>query len=96
MLTLLPSNSLFFPQMTNLMSEVTRNFNKLIKDLQSQESPEAMAYLRIMGAELGYIRASDLKFMAENAKMYTDIFMRILPTKVPCFVRFLLAAKIVY
>lgn len=68
--------------MPNLMSEITRNFNKLLKDLQSQESPEAMAYLRIMGAELGYIKASDLKFMAENAKMYTDIFMKILPTKV--------------
>lgn len=68
--------------MPNLINEITRNFNKLMKDLQSQESPEAMAYLRIMGAELGYIKASDLKFMAENAKMYTDIFMRILPTKV--------------
>lgn len=68
--------------MPNLINEITHNFNKLMKDLQSQESPEAMAYLRIMGAELGYIKASDLKFMAENAKMYTDIFMRILPTKV--------------
>lgn len=64
------------------MSEITRNFNKLMKDLQSQDSPEAMAYLRIMGAELGYIKTSDLKFIAENAKMYTDIFMRILPAKV--------------
>lgn len=64
------------------MSEITRNFNKLVRDLQSQESPEAMAYLRIMGAELGYMKASDLKFIAENAMMYTDIFMRILPTKV--------------
>lgn len=64
------------------MSEITRNFNKLVRDLQNQESPEAMAYLRIMGAELGYIKASDLKFIVENAKMYTDIFMRIIPTKV--------------
>lgn len=67
------------------MSEITRNFNRLVRDLQSQESPEAMAYLRIMGAELGYIKASDLKFIAENAKMYTDIFMRIIPTKVRFF-----------
>uniref|UniRef100_A0A3B4T7X7 Vitellogenin domain-containing protein n=1 Tax=Seriola dumerili TaxID=41447 RepID=A0A3B4T7X7_SERDU len=35
-------------------------------DLQSQESPEAMAYLRIMGAELGYIKGNELKSMADN------------------------------
>uniref|UniRef100_A0A4W5MPT2 Vitellogenin domain-containing protein n=1 Tax=Hucho hucho TaxID=62062 RepID=A0A4W5MPT2_9TELE len=34
---------------------------KLAKDLQAQESPEAMAYLRIMGTELGYIKGSELK-----------------------------------
>lgn len=66
----------------NLIREITRNFNKLVKELQSQESPEAMAYLRIMGAELGYIKGSELRFIAENAKMYADIFMRILPSKV--------------
>lgn len=66
----------------NLMREIVRNFNKLVKDVQSQESPEAMAYLRIMGAELGYIKGSDLKFIAENAMLYADIFMRIIPSKV--------------
>uniref|UniRef100_A0A3P8TQQ5 Vitellogenin domain-containing protein n=1 Tax=Amphiprion percula TaxID=161767 RepID=A0A3P8TQQ5_AMPPE len=51
----------------NLVREITRNFNKLVKDLQSQESPEAMAYLRIMGAELGYIKGNELKItMDEN------------------------------
>ncbi|XP_070843273.1 apolipoprotein B-100-like [Chaetodon trifascialis] len=66
----------------NLMREIVRNFNKLVKDLQSQESPEAMAYLRIMGAELGYIKGSELKFIADNAMMYADILMRIIPTTV--------------
>lgn len=64
------------------MREIVRNFNKLVKDLQSQESPEAMAYLRIMGAELGYIKGSELKFIADNALMYADIFMRLIPLKV--------------
>uniref|UniRef100_A0A3Q3G180 Vitellogenin domain-containing protein n=1 Tax=Labrus bergylta TaxID=56723 RepID=A0A3Q3G180_9LABR len=63
-------------------NKVARNFNKLVKDLQSQESPEAMAYLRIMGAELGYIKGNELKFIADNAIMYAEFFMRILPTKV--------------
>lgn len=64
------------------MREIVRNFNKLVKDLQTQESPEAMAYLRIMGAELGYIKGSELKFIADNALMYADIFMRLIPFKV--------------
>ncbi|XP_034555340.1 apolipoprotein B-100-like [Notolabrus celidotus] len=66
----------------NLMREVARNFNKLVKDLQSQESPEAMAYLKIMGAELGYIRGNELRFIADNSIMYADILMKTIPTKV--------------
>lgn len=61
------------------MREILQNFNKLVKDLQSQESPEAMAYLRIMGAELGFIKGSDLKSVAE---MYANIFQKITPSKV--------------
>ncbi|KAL7389148.1 hypothetical protein ABVT39_027149 [Epinephelus coioides] len=66
----------------NLAREIVRNFNKLVKDLQSQDAPEAMAYLRIMGAELGYIKSSEVKSMASNAIMYADILMKIIPTKV--------------
>lgn len=57
------------------MGEILLNFNKLVKDLQSQESPEAMAYLRIMGTELGFIKGSDLKFIAENAMLNAKVFM---------------------
>uniref|UniRef100_A0AAX7VP99 Vitellogenin domain-containing protein n=1 Tax=Astatotilapia calliptera TaxID=8154 RepID=A0AAX7VP99_ASTCA len=66
----------------NLATEIVRNLNKLVKDLQNRESPEAMAYLRLMGAELGYIKSNELKSIAENAMMYANIFMRIVPTKV--------------
>ncbi|XP_019727149.1 apolipoprotein B-100-like [Hippocampus comes] len=66
----------------DLMKEIVRNFNKLVKDLQNQESPEAMAYLKIMGTEFGHIKASDLKFLAENAKMYAEIFLKLLPKQV--------------
>jgi len=64
------------------MREIVHNFNKLVKDLQSQESPEATAYLRIMGAELGYIKGSDLKFITENAVMYAGIIKKLIPSKV--------------
>lgn len=74
--------SLFLKAPENLATEIVRNLNKLVKDLQNRESPEAMAYLRLMGAELGYIKSNELKSIAENAMMYANIFMRIVPTKV--------------
>lgn len=66
----------------NLMQEIVNNFNKVIKSLQRQEAPEAMAYLRFMGNELGYIKGSDLKVMADKAVIYADILMRVIPSKV--------------
>ncbi|XP_026174369.1 apolipoprotein B-100-like [Mastacembelus armatus] len=66
----------------NLMKEIVQNVNKLMKDLQSQESPEAMAYLRLMGAELGYIKGNELKSIAENAMMYAEILKKLIPTEV--------------
>lgn len=41
-----------------------------------------MAYLRIMGTELGYIKGTELKAIADNAMMYADIFMKMIPTQV--------------
>lgn len=66
----------------NLARDIFQNFNKLVKDLQNQESPEAMAYLRIMGYELGYIKGNELKTFADNAMMYAEILMKLIPTKV--------------
>ncbi|XP_012724535.2 apolipoprotein B-100 isoform X1 [Fundulus heteroclitus] len=59
----------------NLVAEIGRNFNTLLNNLQSQESPEAMAYLKIMGAELGYIKGNDLKFIADIAINNAKTFM---------------------
>ncbi|XP_036405455.1 apolipoprotein B-100-like [Megalops cyprinoides] len=65
----------------NLLREIARNANKLVKELQSQDSPEAMAYLRIMGAELGYLKASELKNLAQSGTIYAEIFSKMMPTK---------------
>uniref|UniRef100_A0A667XTU7 Vitellogenin domain-containing protein n=1 Tax=Myripristis murdjan TaxID=586833 RepID=A0A667XTU7_9TELE len=73
----------------DLVREIVRNFNKLVKDLQSQDSTEAMAYLKIMGAELGYIKSSDLRFIANNALMYADILLMTIPKQVLQFVHFI-------
>lgn len=37
--------------------------DKLIKDLKSKEIPEARAYLRILGEELGFVRLQDLQLL---------------------------------
>ncbi|XP_053193160.1 apolipoprotein B-100-like [Scomber japonicus] len=66
----------------NLLRDIERSFTKLVKDLQNQESPESMAYLRIMEAELGFIKGSDLRVIANNIRMYTEIFFKILPTQI--------------
>ncbi|XP_012691026.2 apolipoprotein B-100-like [Clupea harengus] len=63
----------------NLVREIVRNFNKLAKNLRAQEAPESMAYLKIMGSELGYIKANELKDIAEQALMYTDILLMTMP-----------------
>ncbi|KAJ8269866.1 hypothetical protein GJAV_G00107690 [Gymnothorax javanicus] len=65
----------------NIMREITRNANKLIKELQTQDSPEAFAYLRILGAELGYLKASDLKNLVQSGAAYAEMFSRMMPSK---------------
>ncbi|XP_041105775.1 apolipoprotein B-100-like isoform X2 [Polyodon spathula] len=49
----------------DIIKEVTDNAKKLMKDLKSQNSPEATAYLRILGTELGYLKMSDFNTVAE-------------------------------
>uniref|UniRef100_A0A672H2F1 Vitellogenin domain-containing protein n=1 Tax=Salarias fasciatus TaxID=181472 RepID=A0A672H2F1_SALFA len=51
--------SLFTKVPENIFREIARNINKLVRELQNQDSPEAMAYLRLMGVELGYIKSKD-------------------------------------
>lgn len=52
-----------------------RNFNKLAKDLYNQDSPEAIAYLRIMGNELGYIKSTnDLSAVVDRMATYIQAF----------------------
>lgn len=54
---------------------MVRNFNKLAKDLYNQESPETMAYLSIMGNELGYIKStSELTVIVDRMAKYIQVF----------------------
>uniref|UniRef100_A0A8C7F9V4 Vitellogenin domain-containing protein n=1 Tax=Oncorhynchus kisutch TaxID=8019 RepID=A0A8C7F9V4_ONCKI len=76
----------FAAPLKNEKTKIIRNFNKLAKDLQAQESPEAMAYLRIMGTELGYIKGSELKGIhLLNGIFYMCLLLLSLITFLPGF-----------
>uniref|UniRef100_A0A3Q1D884 Vitellogenin domain-containing protein n=1 Tax=Amphiprion ocellaris TaxID=80972 RepID=A0A3Q1D884_AMPOC len=63
----------------NLMREIGRNFNKLVRELKSAESPEAMVYLRLLGNELGYLRTNEMEEMAYSAAMMIDSMLKMFP-----------------
>ncbi|XP_067099220.1 apolipoprotein B-100 [Osmerus mordax] len=65
----------------DLFRYLGENFQKLVVDLGSQNSPEAMAYLRFLGNELGYIKSSEMQEMANSLSTYYNAFFRVLPTK---------------
>ncbi|KAL6485915.1 hypothetical protein MHYP_G00053070 [Metynnis hypsauchen] len=66
----------------DILKEIAHNFKKLVKDLRDQESPEAMAYLRIMGAELGYIKGNgDLSAFANRMVTYYNS-IKLAPSKI--------------
>ncbi|KAM9840239.1 apolipoprotein Bb, tandem duplicate 1 [Aulostomus maculatus] len=62
------------------MREIGRNLNKLVRELKTQQSPEAMMYLRLLGNELGYLRTKDMEEMAYSAVMMIDNILKMIPT----------------
>ncbi|KAM9840238.1 apolipoprotein B-100-like [Aulostomus maculatus] len=64
----------------NFMREIGRNFNKLVRELKTQQSPEAMMHLRLLGNELGYLRTKDMEEMAYSAVMMIDSLFKMVPT----------------
>ncbi|XP_041814378.1 apolipoprotein B-100-like [Chelmon rostratus] len=66
----------------NLMREIGNNFNKVMRELKTTQSPEAMVYLRLLGNELGYLRTNEIREMAYSAAMMIDNMFKIFPTDV--------------
>uniref|UniRef100_A0A8C4GXR4 Vitellogenin domain-containing protein n=1 Tax=Dicentrarchus labrax TaxID=13489 RepID=A0A8C4GXR4_DICLA len=66
----------------NLMRDIGRNLNKLVKELKTAESPEAMVYLRLLGNELGYLRTNEMEEMAYSAAMMIDSMLKMFPADV--------------
>uniref|UniRef100_A0A667ZJC5 Vitellogenin domain-containing protein n=1 Tax=Myripristis murdjan TaxID=586833 RepID=A0A667ZJC5_9TELE len=64
----------------SLMREIGRNLNKLVRELKTKQSPEAMVYLRLFGNELGYLRTNEMEEMAYSAAMMIDSMFKMFPT----------------
>lgn len=45
-------------------------------------TPEAIAYLRLLGNEIGYMKASEMRKLVEILTLYYHVFGRVLPFQV--------------
>ncbi|XP_077096389.1 apolipoprotein B-100-like [Siphateles boraxobius] len=66
----------------NIVNEISHNVNKLIEDLKAQDAPEAMVYLKLLGAELGYLDTKDGKMIHNLLKMIPSDFLKRLLSSV--------------
>ncbi|XP_032441947.1 apolipoprotein Bb, tandem duplicate 1 [Xiphophorus hellerii] len=66
----------------NLVSEVRQNLEKLVNELETAQSPEAMVYLKLLGNELGYLRTNDIEEMTYSAGMLIDKMLKMFPHEI--------------
>ncbi|XP_041668257.1 apolipoprotein B-100 [Cheilinus undulatus] len=66
----------------DLLKDIISVIKKLIDDLRSSPKPEAVAFLRLLGNEIGYVKPGDVRKMADALFMYFHVFVRILPFNV--------------
>ncbi|XP_030628767.1 apolipoprotein B-100 isoform X1 [Chanos chanos] len=64
----------------NIIKEISRNVNKLIAELKAHDAPEATVYLRLLGAELGFLKTKEMEEMAYSAAMMIDNLLKMFPT----------------
>ncbi|XP_043076199.1 apolipoprotein Bb, tandem duplicate 1 [Puntigrus tetrazona] len=63
----------------SIVKEIMDNVNKLIQKLKVQDNPEAMIYLRLLGAEMGYLKTKDMEGMANSAALLTNTLLKLFP-----------------
>lgn len=66
----------------DLLKDSTNIVKKLIDDLRFSPAPEATAYLQLLGNEIGYLKMSEMRNMAQTLSIYYDTFIKVLPMKV--------------
>lgn len=64
------------------MKEIGQNLNKLVRELKTMQSPEAMVYLRLLGNELGYLKTNEMEEIAYSAATMINNMLKMFPTDV--------------
>ncbi|KAM9777528.1 apolipoprotein B-100 [Neosynchiropus ocellatus] len=65
----------------NLLKDLAGSVQKLMKELRSSPAPEATAFLRILGDEVGYMKTSEMRKTVDAMTLYFHLFFRILPAE---------------
>ncbi|KAK7904472.1 hypothetical protein WMY93_017079 [Mugilogobius chulae] len=63
----------------DLVKGLSESFQKLMEDLRSSDSPEAVAYFELLGTEMGYMKTSQIRDVLQTVLMYQHVFLRVLP-----------------
>lgn len=64
------------------LTAIKDRFQRFVNDVRFSSAPEAMAYIRLLGDEIGYLKTSEMRDMFEAVFKYYHIFFRILPAQV--------------
>lgn len=61
------------------MRDIEEYFTEFKKSLEEiEDAPTAMAYLRFMGKELGYLKTNELSRFIQNINLYEETFKSVL------------------
>ncbi|XP_030615071.1 apolipoprotein B-100 [Archocentrus centrarchus] len=77
------------PQQNRMKRQVPEDFlkaiadsvQKLMNEMSTSPAPEATAYLRLLGNEIGYLKTSEMRKMLEILYMYYHNFISVLPSQ---------------
>ncbi|XP_054909551.1 apolipoprotein B-100 [Poeciliopsis prolifica] len=63
------------------LKAIKDSFQRLLYDVRISAAPEATAFLRLLGDEIGYMKTSEMRKMFETLFMYYHVFIRVLPAQ---------------
>ncbi|XP_014878835.1 apolipoprotein B-100 [Poecilia latipinna] len=63
------------------LKAIKDRFRQLLHDFQVSAAPEATAFLRLLGDEIGYMKMSEMRKMFKTLFMYYHVFIRELPAQ---------------
>uniref|UniRef100_A0A3Q4GQ24 Vitellogenin domain-containing protein n=1 Tax=Neolamprologus brichardi TaxID=32507 RepID=A0A3Q4GQ24_NEOBR len=66
----------------DFLKDMADRIQRLVNDVSSSPAPEAAAYLRLLGNEIGYLKTGEMRKMFETLFMYYHVFIRVLPAQV--------------